>query len=140
MIQGSLGAQVNNIGDQYFYNWFGNRSRSTAAQEAVEDGLIPHESFLQEKVLTSEVIASADYLSLRNVTIGYNMPSSLTSKIGVQGLRVYASGQNLIYKTASDYHGFNPEHIDDDNPRAYGAQRAGTPLFQTFTLGLNVDF
>ncbi len=140
MLQGSLGAQVNNIGDQYFFNWFGNSSRSGAAAEAVEDGLIPHESFIQEKVLTSEVIASADYFSLRNVTIGYNMPVTLTSKIGVQGLRIYASGQNLLYKTADDYHGFNPEHIDDDNPRAYGAQRAGTPLYRTITLGLNLDF
>ncbi|MEQ6166130.1 TonB-dependent receptor [Ekhidna sp. MALMAid0563] len=140
MLQGSLGAQVNNIGDQYFYNWFGNSSRSGAAEEAVADGLIPHESFIQEKVLTSEVIASADYFSLRNVTVGYNMPARLTSKVGLQGLRVYLTGQNLIYNTASDYHGFNPEHIDDDNPRAYGAQRAGTPLFRTFTLGLNVDF
>ncbi len=140
MLQGSFGAQVNNIGDQYFYNWFGNSSRSGAADEAVEDGLIPHPSFIQEKVLTSEVIASADYFSLRNVTLGYNMPSSITSKIGVQSLRLYASGQNIFYMTAPDYHGFNPEHIDDDNPRAYGAQRAGTPLFKTFTLGLNVDF
>ncbi len=140
MLQGSLGAQVNNIGDQYFFNWFGNSSRSGAAAEAVEDGLIPHESFIQEKVLTSEVIASADYFSLRNVTIGYNMPASLLSKIGIQGLRVYVAGQNLLYQTADDYHGFNPEHIDDDNPRAYGAQRAGTPLYRTFTLGLNMDF
>ncbi|WP_424961302.1 SusC/RagA family TonB-linked outer membrane protein [Ekhidna sp.] len=140
MVQGSFGAQVNNIGDQYFYNWFGNSTRSGGAEQAVADGLVPHESFIQEKVLTSEVIASADYVSLRNVIIGYNMPATLTTKIGVQGLRVYASGQNLIYKTASDYHGFNPEHVDGNNPRAYGSQRAGTPLFRTFTLGLNVDF
>ncbi|MEP0987160.1 TonB-dependent receptor [Ekhidna sp.] len=140
MVQGSFGAQVNNIGDQYFYNWFGNSTRSGGAEQAVVDGLVPHESFIQEKVLTSEVIASADYVSLRNVIIGYNMPARLTTKIGVTGLRVYASGQNLIYKTASDYHGFNPEHIDGTNPRAYGSQRAGTPLFRTFTLGLNVDF
>ncbi len=140
MLQGSLGAQVNNIGDEYFFNWFGNRTRSGGEAQAVADGLVPHESFIQAKVLTSEVIASADYLSLRNVTVGYNMPAKLTSKIGVQGLRLYASGQNLIYKTASDYYGFNPEYIDDDNPRAYGAQRAGTPLFRTFTVGLNLDF
>ncbi|MEQ9230431.1 MAG: TonB-dependent receptor [Cyclobacteriaceae bacterium] len=140
MLQGSFGAQVNNIGDEYFYNWFGNRTRSGGEAQAVADGLVPHESFIQAKVLTSEVIASADYLSLRNVTVGYNMPTKLTSKIGVQGLRLYASGQNLIYKTASDYHGFNPEHVEDDNPRAYGSQRAGTPLFRTFTVGLNLDF
>ncbi len=140
MIQGSFGAQVNNIGDQYFFNWFGNSSRSGAAEEAVENGLVPHESFIQEKVLTSEVIASADYLSLRNVTLGYNMSRNLVSKFGLNGLRVYASGQNLIYRTASDYHGFNPEHVDGENPRAYGSQRAGTPLFRTITLGLNIDF
>lgn len=140
MLQGSLGAQVNNIGDQYFFNWFGNRTRSGGEAQAVADGLVPHESFIQEKVLTSEVIASADYFSLRNVSVGYNMPKNLTSKIGVQGLRVYATAQNLLYKTASDYHGFNPEHVDGSNPRAYGSQRAGTPLYRTITLGLNLDF
>ncbi|MFY0598908.1 MAG: TonB-dependent receptor [Cyclobacteriaceae bacterium] len=140
MVQGSVGAQVNNIGDQYFFNWFGNRTRSGGEAQAVEDGLVPHESFIQEKVLTSEVIASADYFSLRNVTVGYNMPANLTSKLRIDKLRVYLAAQNLLYFTASDYHGFNPEHIDGTNPRAYGSQRAGTPLFRTVTLGLNVDF
>nr|WP_321232034.1 TonB-dependent receptor [uncultured Psychroserpens sp.] len=140
MVQGSLGAQVNNIGDQYFYNWFGNRTRSGGEAQAVADGLVPHESFIQEKVLTSEVIASADYFSLRNVSLGYNLPDDLTSKLGLAGLRLYATAQNLIYITADDYHGFNPEHVDGSNPRAYGSQRAGTPIFKTVTFGLNVDF
>ena len=140
MLQGSLGAQVNNIGDQYFYNWFGNRTRSGGEAQAVADGLVPDESFIQEKVLTSEVIASADYFSLRNVTIGYNLPDDVTSNLGIAGLRIYATGQNLLYITADDYHGFNPEHIDGSNPRAYGSQRAGNPIFSTISFGLNVDF
>ena len=140
MVQGSLGAQVNNIGDQYFYNWFGNRTRSGGEAQAVADGLVPHESFIQEKVLTSEVIASADYFSLRNVNIGYNFDQDLLSKFGLAGLRIYATGQNLIYITADDYHGFNPEHDDNGNIRAFGSQRAGTPIFRTVTLGLNIDF
>lgn len=140
MLQGSLGAQVNNIGDQYFYNWFGNRTRSGGEAQAVADGLVPDESFIQEKVLTSEVIASADYFSLRNVNLGYNMPNDITSKFGLEGLRLYATAQNLIYITADDYHGFNPEHIDGSNPRAYGSQRAGNPIFQTISFGMNVDF
>ncbi len=139
-LQGSLGAQVNNIGDQYFYNWFGNRTRSGGEAQAVADGLVPDESFIQEKVLTSEVIASADYFSLRNVNIGYNFPEDITSKLGITSLRLYATGQNLLYITADDYHGFNPEHVDGANPRAYGSQRAGTPVFRTVTFGLNIDF
>jgi len=140
MIQGSLGAQVNNIGDQYFFNWFGNRTRSGGEAQAVADGLVPHESFIQEKVLTSEVIASADYWSLRNVSIGWQMPDNLVSKLNLTGVRIYATAQNLIYITADDYHGFNPEHVDGTNPRAYGSQRAGTPIYKTVSLGLNVDF
>jgi TonB-linked SusC/RagA family outer membrane protein len=140
MVQGSLGAQINNIGDEYFYNWFGNSTRSTGFQEAVDDGLVPHESFIQQKVVTSEVIASADYFSLRNVNIGYNFPEDVTSKIGLSDLRLYATAQNLIYITADDYHGFNPEHDDQGNPRAYGSQRAGTPIYKTITIGLNIDF
>jgi TonB-linked SusC/RagA family outer membrane protein len=140
MLQGSLGAQVNNIGDQYFFNWFGNRTRSGGELQAVADGLVPHVSYIQEKVLTSEVIASADYFSLRNVNLGYNFPNDITSQIGLSGLRLYVSGQNLLYITADDYHGFNPEHVDGNNPRAYGSQRAGTPIFRTMTFGVNIDF
>ncbi|QCW99912.1 TonB-dependent receptor [Aggregatimonas sangjinii] len=139
-LQGSLGAQVNNIGDQYFYNWFGNATASGGAEQAVADGLVSDTSFIQEKVLTSEVIASADYFSLRNVNIGYNFDAKTLSRIGLTGLRVYATGQNLVYVTADDYHGFNPEHDDNGNPRAYGSQRAGTPIFRTVSLGLNIDF
>ncbi|PCJ96068.1 MAG: SusC/RagA family TonB-linked outer membrane protein [Flavobacteriaceae bacterium] len=140
MVQGSLGGQVNNIGDQYFYNWFGNRTRSGGELEAVADGLVPHVSFIQEKVLTSEVIASSDYFSLRNINLGYNFSDDVTSRMGIAGLRLYATAQNLVYITADDYHGFNPEHVDGSNPRAYGSQRAGTPIYKTVTFGLNIDF
>jgi len=138
MIQGSQGAEVKNIGDQYFFNWFGQAT--VDPEQVVIDGFVPHISFIQEKVLTNEVVQSAGYFSLRNINIGYNLPNEQLSRIGLENLRIYASAQNLIYKTSSDYHGFNPEFIDDDNPRKYGEQRAGTPLFRTVTFGLNVNF
>jgi hypothetical protein len=56
-------------------------------------------------------------------------------------MRLYATGQNLLYITSDEYQGFNPEYIDGNNtPTSYGAQRAGTPLFRTLSLGLNVNF
>jgi TonB-linked SusC/RagA family outer membrane protein len=138
MIQGSEGAEVKNVGDQYFFNWFGQRTVNP--QQVVDDGVAPHISFIQEKVLTNEIVQSARYFSLRNVNIGYNFTKDQLSKVGMENLRIYLSGQNLLYKTSDDYHGFNPEFIDDDNPRKYGEQRAGTPLFRTVTFGLNVNF
>src|SRR5690606_22997122 len=38
----------------------------------------------------------ASYLRLRNLQFGYRLPSVITTKMGVTGFRVYASGQNLI--------------------------------------------
>ncbi len=139
MIQGSQGAEVKNIGDQYFEtHWQGSTSDYEAVVAA---GIVPHTSFLQPKVLTNDVVQSAGYFSLRNVNIGYTFSKAQLSKVGLENLRVYATGQNLIYKTSDDYHGFNPEYIDTNNsPRAYGSQRAGTPLFRTISFGLNVKF
>lgn len=139
MIQGSQGAQVKNIGDQYFEtHWQGATSD---VQAVVDAGIIPNETFLQERVLTNDVVQSAGYFSLRNVNVGYNFSNDFLSRIGLQNLRVYATGQNLIYKTSDEYIGFNPEYIDNNNsPRAYGSQRAGTPLFRTVTVGLNANF
>jgi len=139
MIQGSQGAEVKNVGDQYFgTHWQGS---TTDVQQVIEDGIITDASFLQERVHTNDIIQSAGYFSLRNVNIGYNFPKVKLSKLGLRNLRVYASGQNLLYITAEDYHGFNPEFVDNNNtPISYGAQRAGTPLFRTVTVGANVQF
>ena len=139
MIQGSQGAEVKNIGDQYFEtHWQGATSD---VQAVVDAGIIPHETFLQERVLTNDVVQSAGYFSLRNINVGYNFSTEQLSRLGFENVRIYATGQNLIYVTSDDYHGFNPEYIDTNNsPRALGSQRAGTPLFRTMTVGLNVNF
>ena len=98
-------------------------------------------TFLQERVLTNDVVQSASYFSLRNVNFGYNFKREHVSKIGLEGIRLYVTGQNLVYITSDEYKGFNPEYFDTNNsPRALGAQRAGTPLFRTMSIGLNVNF
>jgi TonB-linked SusC/RagA family outer membrane protein len=139
MIQGSQGAEVKNVGDQYFETHWQGATTDVAA--VVEDGLISHPSFLQERVLTNDIVQSAGYFSLRNINIGYTFSNDLLARLRLDRLRIYASAQNLIYITSDDYIGFNPEYIDTNNsPRAYGSQRAGTPLFRTVTAGLNVNF
>lgn len=138
MIQGSQGAEVKNIGDQYFYTWWAGATEDPA--QLVTDGVIPHESFLQEKVLTNLVVQPAGYFSLRNVNLGYTFTPGQLQRLHLRSARIYVAGQNLIYNTSDLYNGFNPEFIDDDDPRKYGEQRAGTPLFRTFTVGANLHF
>lgn len=140
MIQGSQGAQVKNVGDQYFFH-FSGATLDGATEQLVANGTIPHVSFLKAKIFTSDIVQNAGYFSLRNVNIGYDFPENIIAKLRVSSLKVYATGQNLLYITSDDYHGFNPEYIDTSNtPISYGSQRAGTPLFRTMSLGLNVNF
>lgn len=140
MIQGSQGGQIRNVGDQYFYH-FSGATNDGGAEQMVADGIISDVSFLQAKIFTDDIVQNSGYFSLRNVNIGYNFPKDITSKLGMSSIRFYASGQNLLYITSDDYHGFNPEYIDSNNtPITYGSQRAGTPLFSTYSIGLNVNF
>lgn len=139
MIQGSQGAEVKNIGDQYFFSqWNG---ATTDEQAVVNAGIISDASFLKPRIHTNDVVMSAGYFSLRNVNIGYTFPEDKIASLGLSSCRIYATGQNLLYITSNDYHGFNPEYIDSNNtPQSYGAQRAGTPMFSTMSLGLNINF
>ncbi len=41
-------------------------------------------------------LKSNNYLRLKNIELGYNLPSEIGSKIGVGNLRVYVNGLNLI--------------------------------------------
>ncbi|WCO00892.1 SusC/RagA family TonB-linked outer membrane protein [Psychroserpens ponticola] len=132
MFQGSHGAEIRNMGDQYIFNHF------NSAQDYTAD--TPNKEFIKEKIFTDDIIQDASYIALRNVNIGYTLPQSLLSKIFLTKARVYASGTNLLYFTASDYTGFNPESINDTSPTTYGYQRAGSPVQQTISLGLNLEF
>jgi TonB-linked SusC/RagA family outer membrane protein len=133
MFQGSHGAEVRNMGDQYILNHFNSGQDYNTATT-------PQQEFIKQKIFTDDIIQDASYIALRNVTIGYNLPVDLVSNLKLSRLRVYASGQNLMYLTASDYTGFNPESINTTSATTYGYQRAGSPVFSTISLGINVDF
>lgn len=51
-------------------------------------------------------LIDGSYLSLRNITLGYTFPRSITSKLKMQSLRIYASCENLYYWTKRK--GFDP--------------------------------
>lgn len=51
-------------------------------------------------------LTNASYLSLRNITLGYTFPKSVTKKLAMQKLRIYVSGENLYYW--SKRKGFDP--------------------------------
>lgn len=133
MFQGSHGAEIRNMGDQYIFNQFNSGQDFNPATT-------PDQDFIKQKIFTDDIIQDASYIALRNLNIGYTFSEDVLSKLKISKLRVYAAGQNLIYKTADDYTGFNPESIDRTGPTTYGYQRAGSPIYSTISFGLSADF
>ena len=133
MIQSSYGAKVRNMGDQYLFNHFNSAMDFDPATT-------PDQGFIKQKIFTDDIIQDASYVALRNVNLGYKFPRAILSNLNLSSARLYASGQNLIYSTAPDYTGFNHESINNTSPTTYGYQRAGSPIFRTISIGLNVEF
>ena len=133
LLQGSHGAEIRNMGDQYLFNHFNSG-------QDFNTSVTPDQGFIRQKIFTNDIIQDASYVALRNVNLGYNFPKDLADKLGLNSLRLYAAGQNLIYVTADGYTGFNPESINTTSPTTYGYQRAGSPIFRTISLGLNAEF
>ena len=136
MFQGSHGAEVRNMADQYIFNQF------NSGQDFISS--TPNQGFIKQKIFTNSIIQDASYIALRTINIGYTLPDDLTSKFKLNKLRVYVTGQNLMYITADDYTGFNPESIYQQSgsqlSTTYGYQRGGSPINKTISLGLNVEF
>jgi hypothetical protein len=62
---------------------------------------------------TSPYYEKGNYLALREVTLSYDLPATLSNRIGIKGARFNVSGQNLHYFTK--YKGINPENGGTDN-------------------------
>ena len=51
-------------------------------------------------------LVTASYFSIRNITLGYSFPKSWMKKLNIEGIRIYASAENLALWSARQ--GFDP--------------------------------
>ena len=98
-----------------------------------EQGTIPnpygHEF---NKSASSRFVEDASYLRLKNLQFGYTLPASLTGKIGIEKLRLYIGGSNLL--TFTKYKNFDPEVGIE------GIDNGNFPQVRTLLFGLNMNF
>ena len=79
-------------------------------------------------------VRDASFLRLKNLQIGYTLPKTVVNRIGLQGLRVFISGQNLL-NINKFYKGWDPKNEigTGDAPFFY-------PINSIYSFGLNVKF
>ena len=80
----------------------------------------------------TKYLQDASYIRLKNITLGYTIPTVITSKWGINNLRVYFSGENLWTGTSLNKQ-FDPETLSTSSGAAY-------PLSRTYSFGLSVTF
>jgi len=73
-------------------------------------------------------VRDANFLRLRNIELGYTLPKGIISKWGIEGVKIYVSGLNLL--------SWDDLAVDVD-PETLSA---GYPVIKTYTVGLNVNF
>ncbi len=83
-------------------------------------------------------IESGDFLRLKNLTLGYTLPSELTQNIGISRLRFYVTGQNVF--TITGYSGLDPELGYVDGNLQLNVDYAQYPQAQTWIFGLTAGF
>lgn len=80
-----------------------------------------------------------DYLRLRNITLGYNVPRTLLSKIGMNNVRVYLTGDNLLTFGKAASRGTDPE-MNITGEAYNGADKSGAiSTRMSFTGGIQIS-
>lgn len=117
-----------NYEDKFLNRWTGEGTSNTDPR-ATQGGVnfSPSDYFIED----------ASYLRLRSLTVGYNFPEELISKIKANSIRVYARGTNLV--TWTKYSGYSPD-IGTGNPLDGVIDLGRYPVTKVYSVGLNVIF
>lgn len=86
-----------------------------------------YENYSYNSRVQTKYMLDASYLRIKNVTLGYTLPKTLTEKIRLNGVKFYVSVENL-HTFSSLPMGFDPERLS-----------WGYPFYRTISLGFNLN-
>ncbi|MFD2555261.1 SusC/RagA family TonB-linked outer membrane protein [Sphingobacterium tabacisoli] len=86
---------------------------------------------------STRFLEDGSFIRLRSMTLAYNFDKQLVRQIKLNGLRVFATVDNLFLLT--NYSGWDPEVNSNLDPRFYGVDLFGVPQPRTFSFGVNIN-
>ncbi|MFH0757896.1 MAG: TonB-dependent receptor [Bacteroidota bacterium] len=86
---------------------------------------------------SSYFVEKGSYLRLKNLQIGYSIPMSLSTRIKIEKLRIYANAQNLL--TFTKYTGIDPE-ISTGGNTDRNNDEGMYPQSRVYQLGIQLSF
>lgn len=89
--------------------------------------------------VSDRFVEDADYIRLKTLTVGYNLPAKVLSGLGIQKLKIYFSGYNLWTETG--YSWFDPEvNMFDGSNTSLGTDFLSYPQPRSIVGGINLGF
>ncbi|MEO6930332.1 MAG: TonB-dependent receptor [Chitinophagaceae bacterium] len=160
---GVYGNKIYSIGDIYLSGWDEGGPQNVWA-DVIPDSWTPnHTNAIYPKVSpggtkrnfekgpVSNSIQSGSYFRLKNLQLGYTIPSARLQKMGMSNLRVYVSGENIF--VATNYKGDDPEIGNGVRLNANEGGQSNSPSYilgldygdrypsqKTWTAGISVNF
>lgn len=120
--------------DQYNYEsnvlgaWTGpGTSNTEPVASSGGDNYLPSDHFVQD----------GSFIRIRDLILGYTLPSTIIKKAFIQKLRIYLKADNLV--TWTKYTGYTPE-IGSSNVLNNGVDYGAYPTTSVYSLGLNLNF
>lgn len=86
---------------------------------------------------STRFLEDGSFIRLRSATLAYNFDKQMIKRIKLNGLRVFATVDNLFLLT--NYTGWDPEVNKNLDPRFYGVDLFGVPQPRTFSFGVNIN-
>jgi TonB-linked SusC/RagA family outer membrane protein len=152
LIQGVSGVQVYN----QLIDWAGRKDNGANSMRRAlnywdgEGSTNKHTRLVSEGAgnwrESDRMIEDGDYIRVRNLEVGYALPTNLTTQIGIQNLRIYIASSNLF--TITGYSGLEPEVGQNTNSfrqsgnsdLQLGIDTGVYPQPRTFTIGTRIQF
>lgn len=89
--------------------------------------------------VSSRYLEDGSFFRIKNITLAYNFPKKLLSKLCMQGLKVYASVDNLA--TFTKFSGMDPEiDLQGSSYNLAGMYSSPYPVGRTFMFGVDLTF
>ncbi len=143
LFQGALGGErylrpTFSLEGNYLRSFYDNRwtpNNSTSEFPRIFDGKSAYWSN-PVGIYNTFFVRKTDYMRLKNVEIGYNLPQSLSNRFKIENLRVYVSGLNL-FTIAPDLKDFDTDPEQSIRNQFYGESY---PLQMIINFGINIRF
>lgn len=141
LLQGSVGNDIYNVSRMESEGMFNSNNQSTGVLRRwripgqITD--VPRVGFNQQN--STYYIEDGSYLRVKDISLSYDVPKAIISKIHLTKLTPYISFTNLI--TWTGYDGRDPEVNQAGNSGSVQGIDWGTyPLCRSFAMGLKVEF